>query len=150
MPKMPIASNLCVEANDIAPFLSLRSALIAMAPRASRSVQIVMSYGLLVFIRKTMGEDIAGACGQLVLQKTKEHEEKDIEDVMTGFEKSSKKAKSLNKAVRKSSPKKTADDTSKTTITDSNIDTRLIPIGVCAATGLLFVGLAVGKMIKRR
>ena len=31
--------------------------------------RIVMSYGLLVFIRRTMGEDIAGACGQLVLQK---------------------------------------------------------------------------------
>ena len=31
--------------------------------------RIVMSYGLFVFIRKTMGEDIAGACGQLVLQK---------------------------------------------------------------------------------
>ena len=36
--------------------------------------KIVMGYGLYVFIRKTMGEDIAGACGQLVLQK--EDEEK--------------------------------------------------------------------------
>ena len=34
--------------------------------------KIVMSYGLYVFIRKTMGQDIAGACGQLVLQNKKE------------------------------------------------------------------------------
>ena len=32
--------------------------------------KIVMGYGLFVFIRKTMGEDIAGACGQLVLEKS--------------------------------------------------------------------------------
>jgi sorting nexin-8 len=47
--------------------------------------RIVRSYGLFVFIRKTMGEDIAGACGQLVLDKRSSGEEKkggDIEDIL--------------------------------------------------------------------
>jgi len=40
MPKIAIVSDFYSEANDIAPFHSLRLALNAMAPRASRSVQI--------------------------------------------------------------------------------------------------------------
>merc|ERR1719266_312438 len=36
---------------------------------------IITSYGVLCYIRRTMGADIAGACGQLVV-------EKDIEDIM--------------------------------------------------------------------
>ena len=52
--------------------------------------RVVMSYGLFVFVRRTMGEDIAGACGQLVLEKRKKDgeekkgEEGDIEDVGRG------------------------------------------------------------------
>ncbi|GMI17718.1 hypothetical protein TrLO_g14823, partial [Triparma laevis f. longispina] len=47
--------------------------------------KIVMGYGLYVFIRKTMGEDIAGACGQLVLQKEEEEKkELDVEDAGIG------------------------------------------------------------------
>jgi len=39
MPQIALASSLCSEANDIAPFLSLCSVLNVLAPRASRSVQ---------------------------------------------------------------------------------------------------------------
>ena len=56
---------------------------------------IVASYGTFCTIRRTMGADIASACGQLV-QKTKEEERGesvplDIEDVMGGNSKGSSK-----------------------------------------------------------
>ena len=40
-PKIAILNIICREANDIVPFLSLRSLSIVFAPRASRSVQLV-------------------------------------------------------------------------------------------------------------
>lgn len=42
--------------------------------------QIVVSYGVFCTIRTTMGADISGACGQLVVDKNKKLEE-DIEDL---------------------------------------------------------------------
>jgi sorting nexin-8 len=44
--------------------------------------RIVMSYGAFCTIRRTMGADIAGACGQLVVSKEKENTVRlgDIED----------------------------------------------------------------------
>ena len=52
--------------------------------------RIVMSYGCLCYIRRTMGADVNGACGQLVVSKEKENNEKtneadsicDIEDTV--------------------------------------------------------------------
>lgn len=44
---------------------------------------IVTSYGVFCFIRRTMGADIAGACGQLVVEKEQEKNmDVDIEDVV--------------------------------------------------------------------
>jgi hypothetical protein len=66
---------------------------------------IVASYGSLCTIRRTMGADIASACGQLV-QKTEEKERAapvavDIEDVVA--DKSAKKSREATKASSKES-----------------------------------------------
>ena len=68
---------------------------------------IVASYGSLCTIRRTMGADIASACGQLV-QKTEEKEQAtpvaiDIEDVVA--DKSDKKSREPTKASSKTSDK---------------------------------------------
>jgi hypothetical protein len=69
---------------------------------------IVASYGSMCTIRRTMGADIASACGQLV-QKTEEKElatppvSVDIEDVVA--DKSVKKSREATKASSKASDK---------------------------------------------
>jgi len=48
----------------------------------------VRTYGILTFIRQEKGQDIAGACGQLVVSKTKSNcgpeKQTDIEDLVVG------------------------------------------------------------------
>ena len=72
---------------------------------------IVASYGTFCTIRRTMGADIASACGQLV-QKTKEGESEslppDIEDVVGGNTKSVKN-KGITTGPVRSIPKSPAD-----------------------------------------
>ena len=73
---------------------------------------IVRSYGSYCYIRRTMGADIAGACGQLVVEKEKQASptlQADIEDIGKGKknspgEKAASNAKrSLKSATRNSS-----------------------------------------------
>jgi len=47
---------------------------------------IVQSYGTFVTIRRTMGADIASACGQLVQKKNKEQQEREAKKVENEFE----------------------------------------------------------------
>mmetsp|Transcript_18068 Transcript_18068/g.41461 ORF Transcript_18068/g.41461 Transcript_18068/m.41461 type:complete len:610 (+) Transcript_18068:231-2060(+) len=75
---------------------------------------IVQSYGAFVTIRRTMGADIASACGQLVQKKNKEQDEKeaaklaqikheattvDIEDVVVGKKNEVRANNSMNERV---------------------------------------------------
>jgi general stress protein YciG len=62
---------------------------------------IVRSYGSFCYIRKTMGADIAGACGQLVVEK-EQKDANDIEDIgRNGKQSSDKGGKTNRKVVRK-------------------------------------------------
>lgn len=69
---------------------------------------IVRSYGSFCYIRKTMGADIAGACGQLVVEKEQKDSSppvaNDIEDIgRNGKQRSGEKvSKTTQKVVRKS------------------------------------------------
>ena len=72
---------------------------------------IVRSYGSFCYIRKTMGADIAGACGQLVVEKEQKDSSSssppvvanDIEDIgRNGKQSVEKVSKTNQKAVRKS------------------------------------------------
>jgi len=77
---------------------------------------IVTSYGCFCFIRRTMGADIAGACGQLVVEKQNDQSDNrdvDIEDFVGGKSK-----------ITNSKEKNTGSVVSfkKTFLSDSNID----------------------------
>ena len=67
--------------------------------------KVVMSYGLFVFIRKTMGDDIAGACGQLVLEKTKKENGDgggcDIEEILVNTEGAKRGRNNVDVKVRR-------------------------------------------------
>lgn len=83
---------------------------------------IVQSYGAFVTIRRTMGADIASACGQLVQKKNKEQDEReaakkqskldgrdvgeekaiDIEDVVTGRKSEKSKTSNIKRMVPES------------------------------------------------
>ena len=63
--------------------------------------RIVTSYGSFCSIRRTMGADIAGACGQLVVSKEKSKEVQDIEDGPFGQNKKNTASKKLKLAKHK-------------------------------------------------
>ena len=79
---------------------------------------IVRSYGSFCYIRKTMGADIAGACGQLVVEKEQNSSSRpvadDIEDIgRSGKGGNEKGGKTSNKVARKSESSSLADELSR-------------------------------------
>ena len=79
---------------------------------------IVRSYGSFCYIRRTMGADIAGACGQLVVEKEQNSSSRpvadDIEDIgRSGKGDNEKGGKTSNKVARKSESSSLADELSR-------------------------------------
>jgi hypothetical protein len=83
------------------------------APKAERLHQfhqiMYKEYGIATTVRVTMGQDVDGACGQLVLNSKAKREQqqnatngvKDIEDVVSG---NPSRVNGLSKAVRRKQP----------------------------------------------
>ena len=78
---------------------------------------IVRSYGSFCYIRRTMGKDIAGACGQLVVQKEQKGSSRPVADDIEDIGRSGKGdneigGKTSNKVARKSESSSLADESS--------------------------------------
>ncbi len=114
--------------------------------------RIVTSYGSFCFIRRTMGADIAGACGQLVVSKENQSDgPTDIEEIPFGGKSSSEKSmKSMNKPKirNKTSPNGKSSDG------DNSFDPekwiRPLAIGTAIAASWLTVSLVMLVSNKRR
>ena len=114
--------------------------------------EIVMSYGLLVFIRKTMGEDIAGACGQLVLQKQNDGESNtnvDIEDVVGGDSGGASPKKPRIVVRRKEERVVSESQNDGKEFLNGTFNSWLLVPAFGAAIGILLIGAGVTKKMKR-
>jgi adenine C2-methylase RlmN of 23S rRNA A2503 and tRNA A37 len=106
--------------------------------------RIVSSYGSFCSIRRTMGADIAGACGQLVVEEEKKKQVLDIED--GPFAKDIKESRIV--APRR---KKTSDTNSNSSSTQQPTDPRLRQLTIATAiTASLFVVSASLLVLQRR
>ena len=67
---------------------------------------IVSQYGSFCSIRRTMGSDIAGACGQLVVEQQKAKEKMKVADIEDGFENKRTSRKEVNVTIKRPAKKK--------------------------------------------
>ena len=121
--------------------------------------RIVTSYGTFCTIRRTMGADIAGACGQLVVAKEQDSWSADVADTEYGpfknkpnKSKTTAKSKSIKqKPQRLVSPNRDdnlADDENSNN--DGDIDKWIKPLAVGTALSASLVALAIGMMAVQR
>ena len=111
--------------------------------------RIVTSYGSFCTIRRTMGADIAGACGQLVVAKEKQENKVvvgDIEDLGQS-RKSDAKARPVIKATRQS-PKVERDDLSGQN--ETNIEKWIKPLAIGTAISASICLVSIGLVMQKR
>jgi hypothetical protein len=102
-------------------------------------LNIVSSYKTFCTIRRTMGADIASACGQLVVQKEKEAAAgapKDIEDAVQGAKASTGK----KMVVKKTKEIIVVDRTD-----ESSLERFLVPLAI--ATGIAAVSFVISSVL---
>lgn len=104
--------------------------------------KIVSSYGVFCTIRRTMGADIAGACGQLVIEK--ENEQTKTIDIEDGpFTTHPKIATNKNGSIVQSTKRNKHNDTSDKTTEENkvqNLDRWIKPLTIATGiAGSLFI-----------
>ena len=118
--------------------------------------RIVTSYGSFCSIRRTMGADIAGACGQLVVAKEKEGstELRDIED--GPFQSKSKKKPSQSQSRNKKNHDSGSAKVEKDVVEDDNsidvenTDKWIRPLMVATAVSASLCVLSFGMIVMQR